>query len=288
MMANDEFLKLLGEKPGSYFDFNLGISNSIFSTKNNSLNAEQATTKKIFFTPSAGYYHKSGFGLALNTYISSDSGKMKLYQYAINPFYNYSGKKINAGISYSRYIAGEAVESFATSPYKNDIYASFKLKKPWLQTGISLGYANGNFKEYFDTTILLRRITDTITTKLYDFSAILSAEHEFDLGSLFTKEDNLTVVPSLMLNASSQKWTISHSNSLSKRRPAVQRALKSVYGDGTSSAAFQLQSIALLMEATYTTGKFYLQPQFYIDYYLPVTSVSKFTNVFSVIAGLTF
>lgn len=296
MMANDEFLKMLGEKPGGYFDISAGISNGVFSTKNNSLNAEQAETKKIFITPTAGYYHKSGLGIALNGYISNDSGTMKMYQYAINPFYNYADKKVSAGISYTRYIAGASVESFTVSPYKNDIYANVRLNKPWLQPGLALGYANGKIKEYFDTsftaTILgvprLIKIRDTIVTKLYDFSLIFSMEHEFDFGTMFTKEDNITLTPSFMLNTSSQKWNITHSNSLNNRRPAIQTRIKNLYGDGTGSAGFQIQSIAFLTQATYTTGKFYLQPQVYLDYYLPETTSKRFTSVFSVVAGFTF
>ena len=296
MMENDEFLKLMKEKDKSYFDLNIGISNSIFSTNNNSLNAEQAETKKIFFTPSVGYYHKSGLGIVFGGYISSDSGKLKTYQYALNPFYAYSGKKIETGISYTRYISGASVNSFTVSPYKNDIYANIKLKKPWLQTGLAFGFANGKFEEYYDSTFIVNtptgprlvRITDTITTKLKDFSVIFSVEHEFEFKNVFGKKDDIIFTPAFLINGSTQRWFISHSNSFNNRRPIVQNLLKRSYGDGGASAAFQIQSVAFLTEATYSTGNFYLQPQLYFDYFLPSTTGKRFTTVFSVTTGFSF
>jgi hypothetical protein len=296
MMENDAFLKLMEENNKSYFDVNIGVSNGIFSTKNNSLNAEQAVTKKIFLTPTVAYYHKSGLGIAAGGYVSADSGSLKMYQYMINPFYSYTDKKVEVGISYTRFIAGAAVNSFSVSPYKNDIYGKIKLAKPWLQPGLALGFANGKYEELFDSSFTVFvagvprtvRITDTITTKVKDFSISLSAEHEFDLGKLFTKKDNITLIPSVLVNGSSQKWTISHSNSINKRRPAVQNLLKTTYGDGSEAAAFQIQSVAFSGYAVYTAGKFYVQPQLYLDYYLPATTENRFTAVFALTAGLTF
>ena len=52
MFKNDEFIQLMLEKDKSYFDVNIKMSNGVFSFNNNGLNASQATTNKLYYTPS--------------------------------------------------------------------------------------------------------------------------------------------------------------------------------------------------------------------------------------------
>lgn len=299
MFKNDEFFKLMmGDKDRSYFDVNIGIGNGIFSLKNNALNAGQAVTSKLFYRPSIGYYHKSGLALTLNGFLINDEGSLKLYQYAINPSYAYNGKTIAAGISYTRFIEGSAT-NFDTNPFKNDFYGIVVYKKTWIEPGLSVGYSFGKVKEYFDTTFWytlpvypytsrIIHITDTITTRLSGFSLMLSATHKWDFYKLVSKKDAILLQPTLLLNAGSQKWNISHSSSLNNRIPLVQSYLKNRYGNGSTSASFTLQSMAFLAELTYYYGKFYCQPQLYLDYYLPSTTEKRLTTLFSVTAGFSF
>lgn len=292
MFKNDEFFKLMmGNKDRSYFDINIGIGNGIFSLKNNALNAGQAVTSKLFYTPSIGYYHKSGFALTLNGFLTDDEGSFKLYQYAINPSYAYTGKTIAAGISYTRFIEGSTT-NFDTNPFKNDFYGIVVYKKTWLEPGLAAGYSFGKQEEYFDTAFwLLNRVVhirDTITTRLSGFSLMISATHKWDFYKLISKKDAIQLQPTLLLNAGSQRWNISHSSSINNRRPLVQSYLKNRYGDGSTSASFTLQSMAFLAELTYYYGKFYCQPQLYLDYYLPSTTEKRLTTLFSVTAGFSF
>lgn len=293
MFQNDEFIKLMMgmRKSKSYVDVNLGIGNGIFSLKNKSLNAGQAITNKIFYTGSAGYYHKSGLSLALTGFMANDDGKLRMYQYAVSPSYVYNSKSINAGITYTRFIEGSAA-SFEISPFKNDFYANIAYKKTWIQPGLAAGLSFGKQKEYFDTAFwLLNRVVhvrDTITTKLSGLSLIAYATHAWNFYKLLDSKDAFQLQPTLMLNAGSQRWNISHSSSLNSRRPVVQNYLKARYGDGTGSDSFKLQSLGLLAELTYYYGKFYFQPQVYFDYYLPSTTEKRLTSLYSVVAGFSF
>lgn len=293
MFKNDEFIKLMmGTRAHkSYVDLNLGIGNGIFSLKNNSLNAGQAVTSKIFYTGSAGYYHKSGLALIVTGFMANDEGKLKMYQYAISPTYVFQNKKINVGVSYTRFMEGTTT-SFDVSPFKNDFYGSFTYKKTWVQPGLAAGFSFGKLQEYFDTAFwLLNRVVhirDTITTRLHGLSATLSATHEWNYYKLIDKKDAIRLQPTLMLNAGSQRWNISHSSSINKRRPIVQNYLKTRYGDGSNSDAFKIQSFGFLAEVTYYYGKFYLQPQLYLDYYLSSTSENRLTSLYSVVAGFSF
>ena len=297
MFNNDEFIKLMMKKDISYVDVNIGAGNGTFSLKNNALNAGQAQTNKIYYSPSVGYYHKSGLALTISGFLASDIGELKMYQYVINPSYTYSNKNVEAGISYTRYIEGSGA-SFAVSPFTNDFYASGVYKKTWVEPGIALGYSFGKQVEYYDTSFWFNpqppaqpriiHIRDTITTKLSGFSLSLSASHTWEFLELVNKKDALEIKPALMLNAGSQNWNISHSNKMLNRFPRVGNALKNRFGNGSGSEKFNLQSLAFLAEVTYYYGKFYLQPQIYLDYYLPTTTEKRLTSLFSVTFGISF
>ncbi len=297
MFNNDEFIKLMMVKDKNYFDLNIGIGNGVFSLKNNVLNAGQAQTDKIYYRPTVGYFHKSGVALALNGFLATDNGKLKMYQYAISPSYSYSNKNFAAGISYTRFIEGSAA-SFDVSPFTDDFYARFVYSKTWVEPGIALGYSFGKQVEYYDSSFWfipqlpaqprVVHIRDTITTKINVLSLSLSASHKWDFYELLHKKDAIYLQPVLILNAGSQKWNTTHSNRLFNNFPRLANYIKRRYGDGSASDNFKLQSFAFLAEVTYFFGKFYLQPQLYLDYYLPTTTEKRLTSLFSVTAGISF
>lgn len=291
MFKNDEFIKLMMGKDKSYFDVNVMMSNGIFSFDNNALNAGQARTNKIYYTPSVSYNHKSGLGISINGSFATDDGSLKMYQYAISPSYSFRNKNFDVGISYTRYIKGSATQ-FQINPFKNDLYGSAAYKKSWIEPGLALGYSFGKQVEYYDTAFwFLNRVVhlrDTITTKLGSLSLALSASHQWQFNRLMNKKDAIQIRTSLILNTGSQKWNISHSNSLLNRRPIVQNIVKRRYGDGTTSTAFNIQSAAFAANLIYYYGKFYLQPQIYLDYYLLSTTEKKLTSIFSITAGVSF
>ncbi|MBC7535036.1 MAG: hypothetical protein H7258_05020 [Ferruginibacter sp.] len=294
MFKNDEFFKMLNEKPDtSFVDVSIGVSNGVFSLKNNSLNAGQATTNKLFYTPSAGYFHKSGFAITVTGFLALDSNKLKFFQYGLNPSYGYNSKKINWGVSYTRYING-ASTGFDINPFKNDLYGNVIFKKTWLRPAIGTGYSTGKIQEYFDSVITFiqvpRTITirDTITTKLSSFSLNLSVSHVWSFKKLFARNDAMELQPSLILNGSNQKIVIRHSGSLNNRRPIVQKLLKAAYGNGRAKEQFSLQSAAFLLAATYGKGKLVARPQLYLDYYLHGKGSEKLTGLYSIMLSYAF
>ncbi|MEO8772224.1 MAG: hypothetical protein ABI402_19150 [Ferruginibacter sp.] len=294
MFNNDEFFKMLNEKADtSYVEFSVGVSNGVFSIKNNSLNADQATSNKIFYTPAVAYVHKSGFGISVTCYLASDSSRLKVFQYAFNPSYSYYSKKINISASYTRYITGSTT-GFDVNPYKNDLYGNIVFKKPWFRPSIGVGYSSGRTKEYFDSVITFTQIPrtitirDTITTKLSSFSMNLSISHIWDFKNVISRNDELEIQPMLSLNGSNQKLTVAHSGSLNHRRPVVQNLLKTAYGEGSSKEKFSLQSAAFSFGVAYAKGKFIIQPQIYLDYYLHDTESKKFTAIYSFVISYAF
>jgi hypothetical protein len=283
-------LDSLDEKPANYFELSLGIGNGSFSVNNNSVNASQAQVSKLYYTPSIGYNHKSGFGIAVTPYFTTDNGNLKTYQTAITPSYDYESNKISTGISFTKFIT-DTKSYTSNSTYQNDLYAYLKYTKSYIQPILSIGYAFGTFKErtFVDSiTILNRRIAifDSTKNDIKDFSISLGIEHIFNLESVFTKKGTLTFTPQVVLNAGSEKFKSTITNSRRVAAATRTNRLKSLTQNADSPFAFQ--SIALSLSTDYYIGNFVISPNFYIDYYLPPTAEKRLTNVFSFSVGYTF
>jgi hypothetical protein len=161
-----------------------------------------------------------------------------------------------------------------------------------LQPGLALGYSNGNYKEASYTSFILKRLLrpdtlisgfDSTINKASYFSASVSVEHEFSFYKLFSKDDGLDFTPALVINCGSDKNTQTHTNKIYDRIRKL-NSVKKV----ESNNKFQLQSAAASFDFTYAIGKFFLQPNLYLDYYLPETTANRFSAIFSVTAGVSF
>ena len=294
LFKNDAFFNMLNEKQDtSYAELSAGLSNGVFSIKNNALNAAQASVNKIYYTPAAGYFHKSGFSISATGYLASEYNSLKFFQYAISPGYSFYSKKINWAASYSRYIKAGNTD-FDINPYKNDMYGNIVFKKPWIRPAIGVGYSSGREKEFFDSVVTFgqvpRTITirDTITSRVSSFSLNFSVSHTWSFEHVLFLKDELDMKPFLYANGSNQRLLVAHSGSLNNRRPVVQQLLKSAYGDGNTKEKFSLQSLAFLFELNYGKGKFIIQPQLYLDYYLQDTDSKRFSALYSFVISYAF
>lgn len=277
------------DKPTSYAYFNVGIGNRLFSIKNAALNAKQSTTNKIIYSPSLAYFHKSGLGLTIGANLLNDKNGLDVNQYAITPSYDLAGNKdIAFGISYTHYFVKDKFSPYS-SPIQNDLYTSLLYKKTWLRPGLALGYSTGDYNDtrFKDTLIagIRRHYYDSVNYKLSAFSVMLSASHQFTWYSLFDPSDGLVCTPMLMANAGSGTTTITHKtnaltlfNFLNKRGriPKLQ------------NTKFELQSLGFNFDLDYTVGHLTIEPQLYLDYYLPETDAKKFTQVLVLNIGYTF
>ena len=70
--------------PHSYFLGSLSIGKGYYSfeTKNSSL---IETSKKLTYSPTLGYYHKTGWGITATGYIVNDQKNMNFYQVSFTP-----------------------------------------------------------------------------------------------------------------------------------------------------------------------------------------------------------
>ncbi len=285
------------DKPTSNFDLNLGIGNKLFSQRNNSVNATQAQVNQLYYTPSVGYHHKSGLGLSVTPYIANDNGAVKIYQTALTPSYDYSGKSISASLSYSHYFADTKAYN-SNSTFQDDWYASVRYKKWIVQPTIAIGYTTGIFYESntTDTVINARRIiyNDSTKNSIKDFSLNAGIEHSFEFENLFSKNDGLSITPQIILSAGSEKYSSTRLNKvlypalnqfLQKRAAKKGKVISRTQSDNTP---FTIQSLAFSLSADYSIGKFSISPNVYSDYYLPPTTEKRLNTVFSISFGYYF
>lgn len=297
MFKNDEFIKLMSKNDKNYLDVAFGISNAEFSANNNAANAT-AVDRQLVYMPSVTYRLKNGLNFGVTPFITGDStNKPEIYQTALSVGYDYYGKTIYFGGSYTRYFSNQNKYN-SKSLYQNDLFAYAKLAKGILQPGVTLGYVTGNYKETGFITINRRiRIPnpppgrDTVITftgrdstdnKASYFSASATVGHDFAFYNLLSKKDELDFIPTLILNMGSDKLTTTHTNKIFDR-PAFSSRKKADF-----SNKFQIQSVAASLEFTYMVKKFFIESLFYFDYYLPETTENRFSAIFSVNAGFSF
>jgi len=293
LLATDEFYMLMkqAQSPSSYVQLSAGIGNSYFSVKNRQLNATQLKNKLVF-TASAGWSHKTGLSLSGSGYLLGNNGRTDFFQYSITPAYTYSrGKKVEAAVSYSHYFHRKGFENVA-SPIQNDFYVNINLKKPWVQPGIAIGYASGKFTEYhkIDTVLNgIRRIfIDTAKTSLSDFSITGYIQHRFEIYKVFNKKDGLSIVPQVLLNAGINSFKVSHQNPfITRLQNRYPNRFKNA-GSYSDQSSLVIQSAAFNLGMTYGVGHIGIQPQVYLDYFIPESTDKKFTAIYSVVLSYIF
>jgi hypothetical protein len=277
-------------KPTSYISVELSVGNRLFSMHNNRLNTKQNSTKVTVFNPSVTYYNKSGVSVSAGTSLLNDTAtSFGPTQYSLSAGYDLpENDKFNFSFSYTHYFIKDQYSAFA-SPILNDLYTSLEYKKSWLEPAIAFGYSTGNYKQVIkkDTTIDVNRrmLYDSSTSSIKYFSMIAAVSHSFKWYALFNKEDGLVFKPTLLLNMGTSTTNITHKTNavylfrlLNKKGklPKVQ------------TSSFQAESVGLNLDFNYAMGRFSLQPQWYLDYYLPKTDFDKFSQFFTFTLGYTF
>lgn len=290
LLADLRFLLDSMKIKASFFSVDLGVSNRLFSLRNNSFNAQQVTTDRIAFTPSVTYYHKSGLGISAMAYLSSFEGTPSFYQYAFSPSYDYwNNEKFSFGVSYTYYLTRDDLSVYAT-PFVHELYGYVRGRKGWLRPGFSMGWATGSYTDVkqLDTVIfgIPRRFIDTTKVGLQDFSMTFSVSHAFDFDDVFTTNDALSISPYAMVVAGAQNYELDSKTSLfsGARLRYLSRRYESATTDKTG---LRFQSLGAAVNVTYFIQKLSLSAGYFLSYYLP-ESDQPFTNIFSISAGLTF
>ena len=299
LLKNDPMLKMINEldKPSSYVRVSIAGGNKLYSSEDKSVESLQ-NAKQVIISPSIGYYHKSGFGISFAGFLMKENATTHFYQYTITPSFEYTkGKVADFSLSYTRYILQDAY-STNTSPIQNQFYGTVVFKKRRIKPGLAAGYATGSVNEIvsIDTVITILnqqvhiRYVDSAKIKVSSLSLAASVEHSFTFFNLFSIKDGLSVMPQLSLIGGTNRYRVSHNSSLENYTSFTKRRLTRIrhFQSQSDNGKFQLQSAGLDLDVNYTIGKIYVEPEMYVDYYLPASSDNRFTQIYTINLGITF
>lgn len=282
--------------PRSYFlsSLSLGKGYYSFESKSSSL---ITTSKKLTYTPTLGYYHKGGLGITATGYVINDEKNLNLYQVGLSPSFDYlKNKDLATGISYTKFFTKDSLP-FYTTPIQNELYAYFTYRKWWLRPSLSLSYGWGSRTDYEQREELLqdlrlrrRGFTYINTTEsVSDFSIMASVRHDFYWLDIFSGSDHIRLTPQVSFTSGTQKFGFNQSSStygtLLRSGSNVLFNTENVYLD--DELKFQPLSLTFYLRSEYSLGKFFIQPQFIVDYYFPASS-NNLNTMFSVNAGFIF
>jgi hypothetical protein len=162
---------------------------------------------------------------------------------------------------------------------------------------IAASYGWGSRSDYQERETLVqdlrlrRRGFTYINTKetISDFSVMASVRHDFYWLDVFTFKDHIRFTPQLTFTSGTQKFGFNQSSDT--YATLIRNNNNVLYNTDNVSLDDQLQfqplSLTLYLRGEYSLGKFFVQPQFALDYYFP-SSAKHFNTLFSVNAGLMF
>lgn len=263
------------KKSSNYFTAALGIGNRVFNVRNNILNAKITPVSTVVYSPSLVYFNKSGLYFSAGVNLLNDYAKgFGISQYSISTGYELpDNDKVDFTIAYTHFFVSDKFSPYV-SPIQNDFYSAFIYKKLWIRPSLAVGYATGQYGDVKRIQILY----DSTNNKLTVFSLIASASHEFEWGKVFNKKDALSFNTSILLNAGSSKIAIQHNtNAVNLLNFLDRKGRLSKF----KYSKFQPESFGLSLDASYILGKFILEPQAYIDYYLPATDEKRVSGYFT-------
>ena len=250
------------------------------------------TVRKYIWSPTVGFYGKGGFGFTAAGFIIDDSSKLNLYQLAFTPSFDYiRDRRLATGVSFTRYRTKNSL-SFYTSPLQNELNGYFLWRKSWLQPGITINYGWGSRSAYTARLVFLDSLKkrallfNQTEESVSDFSMAVSLRHDFYWLNIFSHKDFFKFSPLLSYSMGTQKFGFNRTTGIAS--VATSNVL---YNTGIVSLdnTLKLQPISLTMylRAEYSLGKFFIQPQFLMDYYFPGEK-KNFTTLFSVNTGFMF
>lgn len=289
----DNLLDSLAE-PRSLAVFNLAVGKSYLTFEKQTAASE--TNKRLSYTPSFGYFHKSGFGLNLGTSFINYGTGLGPYQHAITASYDYQKKKqFTTGVTFSRFITKKDLP-FYTSPLQNELYGYFTYRHHWLKPSIGVSYGWGSRESFEEVREKIKNIKAArrgfvrINTveKVNDLNLITSVRHDFYFLRALAS-DRIRVTPQLSFVSGSQRFGF---NQTSNSYATVRKTGRSILYNSenvTFDDEFKFQPISLtaFLKTEYAKGKLYIQPQLMLDYYFPA-SADNFSAIFSVNLGAWF
>lgn len=296
LMSDLEYFLDSISSPHNYFMGSLAMGKGYYNFKSKS-NVLLETAEKFTYTPTLGYFHKSGLSLTATGNILHEEDNMNLYQVSISPGYDYlENRDLATGITFTKYFTKDSL-NFYTTPLQNELYAYFTYRKWWIRPSIAVSYGWGSRTDYNEREALildlrLRRSGLTrvnSTESIADFSVITSLRHDFYWLDVFAFNDHIRFTPQLSFVSGTQKFGFNQSANtyatVIRTGANVLYNSENVYLD--DQLEFQPLSLTMFLRGEYFIGKFFIQPQVIFDYYFPATD-KNFSSLFSFNVGFIF
>lgn len=282
--------------PRSFSLVNVSVGRSYFTYMGSEGTAVNSR-RQFTYSPSVGFFGKSGLGISASASLVDEGGSFSPYQYAATASYDYlKEKKIITGISVTRFFTKEDLP-FYTSPLQNEVYGYFTLRKLWFKPSVAASYGWGSRTAYeqreeqIENILLTKRGYTRINTeeKLVDLNVIASVRHDFYFLNTLSKHDYVRITPQLSFTSGTQQFGFNQTASTYTVQRFTGRNIL-VNTQNTSldnNLYFQPLSLTGFLKTEYAKGKFFLQPQLVVDYYLPAAD-DNLTTTFLVNAGFLF
>jgi hypothetical protein len=291
----DNFLDSI-TAPRTMVMVNVGMTNTFLNYQTQS-SFDVKSTRKINYSPSAGYFHKNGLGINLTSLIVDDGKHLNPYQFLLMGSYDYLKKnKFITGINFTRFFTKDSLP-FYTSPLLNEISGYFTWKKWWFKPSVIASYGWGGKNQYqereeYITSLRLRPKGFTrINTKetVSDFSLATSVRHDFFKLYPFGPRSVFRFTPQITFTSGTQKFGFNQtSNTYGTTRTSNRSELYSSENNYLDDELyFQPISLAGFIKTELSYGKCYVQPQIIFSYYFPATD-KHFASAFTLNAGVIF
>lgn len=283
-------------KPRSFSLANVTVGSNYFSYVNKE--GTTATSKRQFtYSPSVGFFGKSGLGLSAGASLVNDGTSFAPYQYSVTGSYDFMKvKTVLTGISLTRFFTRKDLP-FYTSPLQNELYAYFTMRKLWFKPSVAASYGWGSRESYEQRETVIKGLllsrrgyTQINTTEnLMDFSVMASVRHDFYFLKPFSQHDYFRITPQLAFTGGTQQFGFNQTaNTYTTRLVTGRSVLHNTQNSSLdNNLVFQPLSLTGFLKTEYARGKFFLQPQLICDYYFPA-SEKNFSTTFLISAGYLF
>jgi hypothetical protein len=288
----DDFLDSL-LKPRSYAIINIGGGTNFYDYTSSS-DATLKTKRQLVLSPSFSYYDKSGLGISLAENLVREENKFNPYQFVGTLSYDYlKNTRFVTGIAATHFFTKDSL-SFYTTPLKNELFTYFSYRGLWLKPTVSASYGWGSRtsyeerEEYITSLRLKRRGYTRIDTeeKVRDLNITASVRHDFYWLDVFTSKDYCRLSPQVSFTSGTQHFGFNQTTtSGSSLLIGKKESYRSENLNLDNKMGFQPLSIAASLKGEFSIGKFFVQPQYTANYYLP-GSDKNLSGIFTINTGL--
>jgi hypothetical protein len=285
-------------RPRSFLAVNISLTQGYFNYKGTGTTRIESVSTPTY-SPFLAYYHKSGFGIAGTGFLMNDRGDLNFYQFSLSPSFDYlRDLRLATGISYTKYFSRDSLD-FYVSPLTNELSAYFTWRKSWLRPTIMANYAWGSREEldmrlaFIERLWLRRRILNWLQQNydrnISDVSVTLSVLHDFYFLKMLGKKDYARITPQVAFTAGTQQFGFNQrlNNYTLQRISRADLLSSSREYDLDGNREFKPLSVSFTLRAEYGIGKFFVQPQLLMDYFIQAKE-KPLSTIFAVNAGFNF